>query len=287
MSNFSQKTRRASLHGPEIEHCLNVIQSTYGHTADVQQKGKSLNKFGRTNNADAGVRTTVGTFGSVATINVNETLATTNAIDTVSSSSASDTEVLSLEGHTIDASGNLTFVVQDVTLTGQTVVTLDTPLARANRLYVKDGTFASPSSDLVGDVYVFESGGTVTSGVPQTSADVHLRIVAGKNQTEKCATAISSTDYWIISGVTVSMARTGGSTVAVDFELEVCGRGGVWRPLGATIDVSKNAPFAAVSFSPHRIIRPNSDVRMVATSTAADTIVSAEIEGYLASFADA
>jgi len=287
MTNYRKRQRRAALHGPAMEHALNQIEVQYGHIADPGQKGKSLNKFGRTTNADSGVRTTVATFGSVATVNVNETYSTTNNIDYIASSSASDTEILTVEGHTIDASGNLTFTTQQVTLNGQTPVALGTLMARASRAFVTNGTFASPSSDLVGDIYVYVSGNTVTAGVPQTSADVRLRIVAGKNQSEKCATSISSTDYWILTGITCSMAKSGGGTAACDFDIEVRELGGVWRPLGSEVDTDKQSPFQQVIFDPYRIVKPNSDVRVVAISDSADTEASAEIEGVLASFVDA
>jgi hypothetical protein len=265
-----------------LAHAVNEIEGTFGDVVSIYDKAKSLNKFGRSQNADNGIRTTVATFGSVATVNLNETYETTNAIDSIASSSGSDTEIMTLEGHTIDGSGNLTFSVQDVTLTGQTPVTLGTALARASRLTVKDGTFGSPSSDLVGDIYVYKSGGTVTAGVPQTSADVKLRIIAGRNQSEKCATSISQFDYWILTGIDVSMERAGGGSTAVDFEIEHRASGGVWHPLGMTIDVDKNTPFQQVLFTPYRIVQPNSDIRVVATSDTADTTISAELEGVLA-----
>jgi hypothetical protein len=265
-----------------MAHALNEIEGTYGDVVSIYNKAKSLNKFGRTANADSGIRTTVATFGSVATINVNETYETTDAIDSIASSSGSDTEILTLEGHTIDGSGNLTFSTQEVTLTGQTPVTLGTALARASRLTVKDGTFGSPSNALVGDIYVYKSGGTVTAGVPQTSADVKLRVIAGRNQSEKCATSLSQFDYWILTGIDVSMERAGGGSTAVDFEIETRQLGGVWHPLGMTIDVDKETPFQQVVFTPYRIIPPNADVRVVATSDTADTTISAELEGVLA-----
>jgi len=274
-------TASAQIYDTAMFQAVNTIKSTYGHTVSLLQKAKSLGKFGYTGNADNGVRTTVATFGSVATVNVNETYSTTNDIDKIVSSSGSDTETITLEGHTIDGSGNLTFAVQDVTLTGQTAVTLTTPLARASRAYVKAGTFASPASDLVGDIYVFASSGvTVTNGVPQTSTAVKLRIPAGKNQTEKAATSISSTDYWILTGVKFGLARD-VSTALAEFEVEQRVLGGVWRPFGSIITLSTNQAFIYVPYNPYRIVTPNTDVRAVVTATANDTKASALIEGYL------
>lgn len=262
---------------------INEVFNLYGDVISVSQRAQNLLKFGRTPNADNGVRTTVAEFGSVGSENVNETFVSTNIIDEISSSSGSDTGVVVVEGHTIDGSGNLTFIEQDVTLDGQTPVALGTPLARASRLYVKDGTFASPASDLVGNIYVYDSSATtVVSGVPQTNAAVKLRIVAGRNQSDKAATSIASSDYLIVTNMAFSMTRTVGSAVSVDFEVEHRHLGGVWRPFGAVVDVDREAPYVNVPLFPYRVIQPNSDLRVVATSNTNSTEVTAFIEGVLA-----
>lgn len=67
-------------------YAINEIYKTYGDRVDIWDKGKSLLKFGATNNADSGVVTTVAQFGSVGTPNVRETYSTTNDIDAASSS---------------------------------------------------------------------------------------------------------------------------------------------------------------------------------------------------------
>lgn len=269
-----------------IDRAEQEIFATYGERVSVARKNKSLSKFGRTTNADANVKTTVATFGSVATVNVNETFSTTNDIDRVVSSSGSDTsQTLRVEGHYYDGSNNLVFTVQDVALTGQTPAALGTALCRCTRMFVKDGTFASPSTDLVGDVYAYASSGvTVTAGVPQTSTAVKARIIAGQNQTEKCATSVSYQDYWILTQVAASMSKGGGASANVDIEVEVRGQGGVWRPLGFEISLSKGAVSSkTIEIYPHFIVPSNSDVRMIATSDTADTQVSGRITGVLAS----
>lgn len=153
---------------PPIRQALNEIYDQYGVWASVDRKRKSLGKFGRTLNADSNVETTVAQLGTVGSPESNETFVTTNAIDGVVSAGASgtDNQVLTIEGHTIDGSGNLTFVVQNVTLTGQTKATLATPLARATRAYVKDGTFGAPATTPEGPCYIYASSGVnLSSGV--------------------------------------------------------------------------------------------------------------------------
>lgn len=262
-------------------HAINEVLKTYGDKVDLHSKGKSLNKFGRTANADSAVKTTLMTLPGAA---VNETFVTTNAVDEIVSDSASDTGVVTVEGHYYDASNDLIFVVQDATLTGLTPVTLSTALSRCNRVFAKAGTFAAPASDLVGNVYVYDSSSTtVVSGVPQTASAVKCMVVAGLNQTEKAATSISSTDYWFITAVRIGISRSGGATVNADADIEWRQQGGVWRPLGLELQLrTASAPYETLELRPFRIIPPNSDVRLVVTSDAADTEAAGSIDGVLA-----
>jgi hypothetical protein len=174
-----------------------------------------------------------------------------------------------------------------VTLTGQTRAALTTPLARASRAYVANGTFASPSSDLQGIVYVYDNtDGQSAGGVPTTAAATRLVIRGdnGVNQSEKCATSISSTDYWLITGVYCSIGKDGANTVTADFDIEVRQLGGVFRPVGTEISLrTTSTPTIQIVFEPHIIVRPNSDVRMVALSNSNDTRVAGRIRGVLAS----
>ena len=250
-----------------VAHALAQILNDYSITARV--KPKTLLKFGRTTNADAGIETTVAAFqGSV----VNETYATGNTIDRIISDSASDGETITVEGHTISG-GEFTFVTQNVTLNGQTAVTLTTPLARANR------AFNTASTELVGNVYVYENVAT-TAGVPNTAANTKLLIQAGDQQSQKAATTISKDDYWIITQVFSSAERSNSANV--DMRLEVRESGGVFRPrfIWATRSTGQNA--ITINLNPPIIVPSNADIRMVATSDAANTAVDGWMNGYLA-----
>lgn len=264
---------------PWMQYVIAEIYDVYG--VRVLPKPKQLRKFGRTANADNGVKTTVGQFQGTV---VNETFATTNSVDKIVSSSASDTGQVNIEGHTIDGSGNLTFVTQTATLNGQTPVTLSTAMARCSRIYVKEQTFASPAVDLVGQVVVYDSaaGGSVTAGVPATAAAVKALIAAGSNQTEKWATTFSSVDYFVMTKVEASVQKGNSSTVAVDIDIEVRRLGGVWRPLGLEISLRAGSESAYTEMlMPYAIIPANSDIRMVATSNTNDTTVSGRMSGQL------
>lgn len=271
---------------PLNEEAMNIIAGIYKFYGDkVLFKSKDLFKFGKTTNADNGVETTIAMFGSVATINVRETYSTTNDIDYVVSSNNSDTSILGIEGHTIDTNtGKLTFVSQNLTLTGQTPKALTTPLARCTRMYVKEGTFASPATAIAGDVYAYKSGGTVTAGVPQTSADVKCRIVAGDQQTKKAATSISDKDYWYINQLSVGISRDGGVSVGVDVDLYIKKLGGVFRPAG--LDMHLRTATSSNQFynlRPGIIVPSNADVEQICVSDTDNTTVSGFMNGPLLS----
>ena len=264
-------------------HALREIFNTYGDVVSTVTKAKSLSKFGITRNSDSGVKTTIADFQGAV---VNETFETTNAIDYIISTSANDTGIITLEGNTIDADGNLAFVVQDATLTGQTRAALATPLARCTRMTVKDGTFASPSVDLQGIVSAYVgTGGQSGAGVPSVDAAVKNRIRGdlGRNQTDKCATTVSSTDYWLIRELHCGLEQSAGATVNADFDLEVRRLGGVWKPVGVQVNMRTSTnPFENVQLVPYVIAPPNSEVRMVIVSDGTNVQAEARIEGILA-----
>ena len=265
-----------------ITHAINEIGKTYGDTVSAWEKGKSLTKFGRTGNADSGVLTTVSEFqGSV----VNETFVSTNIIDAVVSSSGSDTQTVQIEGHTIDGNGLLTFVTQEVTLTGQTPVALPTPMARANRIYVKDsGTFNSPQSAVVGNIAVYDDTDGATTGVPNTDAATKLMMTAGLTSSKKCATSISNNDYWILDAFHCNVEER-GPAAAADFHIEIrdVANGGIWRRLGAEMSLNSGGQsHGDEEFKPFFIVPKNHDMRLITISDTANTFVSGEVDGVLA-----
>lgn len=249
-----------------------LVYRTYGDAVSIAEKGKTLTKFGSVQTLGTSLQT-VATLGSGE---LHETYATTNAIDTVSSSSSSDTSVtLRVEGHTV-SDGVFEFVVQDVALNGQSKVTLSTPLARCSRAYNVSG------AALDGAVYVYQNG-DITGGVPDTASDVHLVIEDGVDQSEKCATTISDSDYWFITRINVAVNRK--ASAITDLNVQVRNKDGVFRnqfPIAVSTSGS-NALEVLMDDDPI-IVPRNADVRVVAAaSTGSNIKVSAEIRGPLAS----
>jgi hypothetical protein len=264
-----------------IGHAEEVVLSTYGDTVSVAAKAKDLTKFGTNSTVGTSYETVAQFQGTTA----NETFVSTNAIDAIVSSNAGDTQVIRVEGQTIDGSGNLTFVVQDATLNGQTSVLLGTPLARATRAYVKDsGTFNSPQAALAGVVSVYDNTDGESGGVPTTAAATKLLIEAGFTQSEKCATSVSANDYWFITEFSAGIGDAGGSANRVTFRLEsrsVTG-GGVWRPFGRVLVVNVDQNGRTFTPVPYLIVPKNSDVRVVAKTNSNTAEVFAEVRGMLA-----
>jgi hypothetical protein len=263
----------------DLSYAERVIESTYGDVVSIKAKGKQLNKFGLSNSVGTALQT-IARFPSI-----NETYVSTNIITRIVSTNVSDTQTLVLEGDTIDGFGNLTFSIQNVTLNGQTVVTLTTPLARANRLYVKpSGTFNAPQTNPLGAVSVYDNLSGVAAGVPSVPTSVKLTIQAGEANSQKCATSISSSDYYIVTQIQGGIGAAGGnaSRVIIRAESRDIKNGGVWRPLGRELTVPISG--VGVQFDPHPflIIPKNHDIRLRARTDSNTAFVFGEINGYLA-----
>ena len=260
-----------------VVHAMQIIKDVFGD--NVNPKPKSLFKFGRTiNTAGSQAKTTIAEFqgGSASTV-FNETFATSNSVDRIVSSNASDMQPVTIEGHTL-TDGNLAFVSQTVTLNGQTPVALSTPLARCNRLFNGDG------SNLVGNVYVYDStlAGGVTAGVPNTEAATKCMITAGFQQSEKGATSISSSDYYVITEIFGSLNRSSGGAQDVQLQIESRQIGHVFLPKTCFFSVNSQGNQAfSYEIKPPVIIPKNSDLRMVCYGSAADLRVTAGFNGYL------
>ena len=245
------------------------VFNTYGDVVSVFSKAKSLTKFG----AHPSLGTSQETVWSTGANLANESYLSTNGIDKISSSSGSDTVDIKIEGHTVSG-GVFTFVVQTVTLTGQTAATLSTPLARVSRVYNVDAT------DLVGSLYVHEAD-TLSSGVPTTVAKIHARVPAGENQSFKCATTVSNTDYmFITSAAGACIKKTSG---LAEFKLQIREAGGVFRSQFTFAADTDGASTFSYNFRPYLLLPKNADIRMVATASAASTPVSGSFSGVLAS----
>lgn len=247
-----------------LRHAIYQVYSDTGR--DIWVKPKALTKFGRNDDHDNDA-----TFETVWQRGGHETLISTNGIDTISSSNAGDDQTVTIEGHTISGT-DLTFSVQTATLDGQNKVTLATPLARTTRMY-NTGT-----TDFAGTIYVYEDD-TVLLGVPQTAANIHLQTSGSNNQSLKCSTSISSTDYWLITQVGI-MANRQGST-SIDGRLQLAEVGKVWRTRFPISAGSNGETFSTIQLDPVLIVPPNHDVRMIAASSANNASVGAFIGGYL------
>lgn len=275
----------------EHNHTLRVairnIWSTYGDVVSVEDKEKTLFKFGRNNYVGNSELATVSEFYDTG--QANEDLLTENKICALVSDDTGDAgTVFKIEGHTLDTGTGFEFKVQSVTCNGQTPVALDTHLARATRIFTPPLTWPNEARHVSGKVAVYDTGSTtVTSGVVQDASAVKLLIEGDTGeldyQSQKCQTAISATDYWIITQVGISVTRDNSQTTRISAELEYKELGGVWRPLGINVDLATNAETSrTVELDPAIIVPKNSDARVRAISSRTDTQVTAFINGYLA-----
>ena len=243
-----------------LQHAYDVIQSTYGDTVTV--KPKNLLKFGLNPGVGTSECTIMGFVGS----EVAETYATANSIDSIVSGNDTNHQTMVVEGHTVSGS-ELTFVVQNVTLTGQTPALLPTPLFRATRLYNNDTSNLASSSI----VYVYDSSATaVDTGVPQTAAGVHIIANAAENQSLKASTAFSNIDYGLITHVYADVNKQ--KAAQVDIRLKIREFGKVFRTQFVRTVASDSNGILDFPLIPYLIVPKNADV--IITATASTTAVS-------------
>ena len=266
--NTGDGTYEASqVNGVWLQHAIEVIEGTYGDVVSVQAKDKDLLKFGR----NKLVNSSKSTLMTLPTGTDNETYVSTNIITQISSSSGSDTGDVIIEGHTTSG-GVFTFVTQTITLTGQTLAPLTTALARVSRV-VNDG-----STDLVGNIYVAETD-TLSSGVPDTDAKVHLIVTAGLNNSEKGATTISNNDYYIMTSFYADCLEKTAAYGIIHLEVREAGKTFINK---IDIEASTNDS-GDHAFKPYLIIPKNADVRIRISANAAGKDFSGGFQGVLAS----
>jgi hypothetical protein len=241
------------------------IQATYGDVVSIDKKAKSLLKFGKS------APLTTNSLQTVWTVGGNEVYISDDGITHISSSSASDTQEIRVEGHTI--SGNdLTFVVQTVTLSGQTSVALTTGLARVSRISNNGGT------DLVGRVVVYEDT-TISGGIPTDTTKIHIDIPLGFQQSFKAATSFSKEDYYVMTGFYGAVSAK--QSAAVDFYIEIKKPDGVFLQ-GACFTASSSGGNSDISLDPAIIVPNNADVRVRCETSDNNAVVFGIIKGYLA-----
>ena len=247
---------------------------------EILGKDKSVLKFGRNLNMSLGVLSTIWDVGVANETYLDSANGTSaNLIDRISASNASDTSrTIRVEGHYLSAAHTFHFVALDVVTdasNGQTPVDLANAtvvadafggwgdylkLARCSRLANLSAT------DLLGNIYAFQSGITVTAGVPQDLTKTHAKITSPRQQTNKCATTISNEDFAIMTTARAGVGRA--AAAFVDFSLEIAERPNIFRErtLGIASRDSGFVPF--FSQPPYIVIPPNSDIRLLGSSSA-------------------
>ena len=181
-------------------------------------------------------------------------------------------------GTILSTNQNKTFVVQTVTLQGQTQVTLGTALNKSSRFVVPPQNRAT---NIVGTVYVYENDTTAgTPGVPDTAAKVHLMngTNGAINNSLKASTSISSADYFVVTFFHAHFEEKTAGFATVT--LQVREQGGVWLEK-EDLTVSDNQPSAVIEFKPYLIIPKNADVRLIGEASANGKDVGGSFEGVL------
>lgn len=242
--------------------CQMLIAETsriYGASISFSAAAMNVRKFGKNSNLGTSLST-------VAAMEQDETYVSTNAIDKISSSDAADTMDVSIEGLTVTGSGEdqeFTRVTYTQTLAGQTETALSTPLARVQRVRIIGDTTNA------GDIYVYQDD-TVTAGVPQNAAKIHMKVPAGDGQSYKLAITLPNDEFGYLIGTELAILKK--TAAQCDFIIERRLVGGIFQPQFRT-GRSTTGTAAGYSQLPLPIIfPPNSDfrVRALASTTSVE-----------------
>lgn len=232
------------------------IEEQYGDIVEVQSK--TLGKYGE--NPSAG--TTEATLMEFQGSETSETYVETNAIDQIVTDDADFDGDVYVEGHYFSG-GDKVFHTQTVTANGETAVNLTQSLGRITRMRNASGTSLANSAKIYGFA---SSGVTVTNGVPQTDSAVKIICSAAENSSLKCATAISGTQYFLITRLTGGMnKKTQGGGI---LRLKVREDGGVFRTLFKA-GVNSLGPNLNENLADIIIVPPNADVIMTGEADSA------------------
>lgn len=269
MSNLSltyQEVYDMSLTDLQVKKIQEIIKFSFGD--DVRLKNKPLLKYGLTSSTSTGNYVTAWECPAA-----NETYISDNLIDTIVSTDVGDTsQVIALEGHTV-SNGIWTFTTQTVTLNGRTPVTLITPMMTCTRAYLLSG------SALNGTVSVYQSTAGETNGVPDDDDKVHNCINPAFNQSQKCATTLSSFDYWVLTGIACTVSRKSSTNVDMGLFLQ---QGDNGERLILPASASSTSTSYIDRFDTGEFIIPKqSHIRMKVNATANDATVTGYIKGYL------
>lgn len=257
---------------PRLAQAIDEIYGDYGVRVSVSTKRKSLRKWGYRAVAGTGTEVVSTLVGSETTI----PSITTNGVTTVISTSTSDTQNIKFyEGHSVSGT-DLTFrkYSTEFALMGRTPVTL--PLA------LRDVTRARLSAPANGTIAFYE-GGDTTNGDPDDDTEIHLIIPPGDIQSQKGQTSLSSTDYWIVTGVTGSVLSK--TAAWAQFRLEVKPfTDAYFYPIMQWFGVkdSSGTVQGIGPSDPYAIVPANHDVRIVTQANTAGVVVAAGFQGFLA-----
>jgi hypothetical protein len=244
---------------PWITHAIRHIADIHGEFVSVHgANAENLLKFGR----HTAVQTVLTTLMTLPTGIYNETFVTDNLINSVVSTNDNDTTTLTVQGHTVSGTGvnaKFTEVTQEVTLNGNTVVPLATPLARCQR------AFANAAVALLGTVSFSETDTyTGDPGVPDTAIKVHMQIRIGESQTEKTQLTTADGEWLIITGFGADCLEKSATFGSITLERRNPGK--IFRPVTTSAaSTNYNTLFQPI---PYIEVEPNSDVRLRATAGA-------------------
>ena len=244
---------------PNISQAINQVYKSTGDIVSVYEEKSSLLKFGENADVDTSEETLMEFLGSETA----EVLQTSNTIDSLVCDDNSFTETVTIQGCTIDGSGNFTAVSQDITATGQVAATLSTPLARVYRGFNAGSNNMLASSKIY--IYRSSDAGGLTAGVPNTASSVNMIINSEEQQSLKAAYTTASDEYLFICDLFGTINEKTNTSAII--RLKTQEQNGVFRTR-LKLGLNSNGGALAIRLEPFFIVPPNTDMILTAEADA-------------------
>lgn len=124
---------------------------------------------------------------------------------------------------------------------------------------------------------IFSEDGVSVSMEEKNKDLMHLVVESGENNSEKVATTLSSTDYWVLTGFYGGCLERSSAFGTLYLEIREPGQSFINK-----ISINTSTGVSGThEFKPYLIVKPNSDIRLRASANAAGKEITGGIQGAL------
>ena len=225
----------------KLENALTASDFPLAIARDLVAGVSHINKFGENPDVDSTAED-IWDFGGAYIFS------TTAAIDTLSSTNVNDLQDIIVEGLDSD----WLEVVQEVTMNGQSKVSLTIPLIRINRAFNND------DNAVQGNIHIYENT-AISGGIPTDGTKVRAMIRDGNNQSLMAIYSVPANKTAYMELVTWDLSRDKVTTANVTWRVQLFGK--KFRVQHRTTVLSTGTSNTIRDYKPPVKIPPKSDIK--------------------------